>query len=76
MTVGRENELLASEQMRDRIADWLAEEAAKCAGGGSSMQKRQRQLFFIEARVRCFPGRLAQTGEINPIGERTRRNDR
>ena len=73
---GPENELLASEQMRDRIADWLAEEAAKCAGGGSSAQKRHKNLLFLEARVRCFPGRLAQTGELDPLAERTRRNER
>ncbi|WP_159981887.1 MULTISPECIES: hypothetical protein [unclassified Novosphingobium] len=76
MSDSRELELTASEQMRDRIADWLAEEAAKRAGGGSSALKLQKHLLFVEARVRCFPGRLAQPETVNLIDERTRRNER
>ncbi|WP_146049636.1 hypothetical protein [Novosphingobium sp. HII-3] len=73
---GRENELLASEQMRDRIADWLAEEAADRIDRGSSGQKARNLLLFLERRVRSLPGRLAQPGELDALTERPRRNER
>jgi len=76
VTESREGELLASEQMRDRIADWLAEEIADREGKGSSATKIRNALIYVENRVRCFPGRLAQIDNPDLIDERTRRNER
>ncbi len=57
MTASREPELLASEQMRDRIADFLEGEAAQRGGYHNS---KARLLFAMSCVVRRLPGQLAQ----------------
>ena len=56
----REAEILASEQMRDRIAQELAGEAERRdAKGGSSARKQAALLHAWARRILSMPGRLA-----------------
>ncbi len=58
--ISREPELEASEQMRDRIADYIGAEIAKRNPESSSGAKVRKALAHIEREVRNMPGRLAQ----------------
>lgn len=58
--MSEERELAASEQMRDRIADYLLHQIGARDGGGNTAMKVQRALIPIERTVRSMPGRLAR----------------
>ncbi|MEE4452891.1 hypothetical protein [Novosphingobium resinovorum] len=60
MTDGEDRELAASEQMRDRIADYLLLQIGARDGGGNTAMKVQRALIPIERTIRHMPGRPAR----------------
>jgi hypothetical protein len=60
MTEPTDRELTASEQMRDRIADFVRTEIDRRENGGSTAQRVRPALIAIERQIRRMPGRLAQ----------------
>jgi len=56
----RGRELDASEQMRDRIADYIGAEIAKRNPAANSGAKVRKALMHIEREIRRQPGRIAQ----------------
>ena len=60
MTLARQNELLASEQMRDRIAaDMTIEADRRETRGNSSARKQAALLRAWVRRILDMPGRVA-----------------
>lgn len=55
-----DRELTASEQMRDRIADFVRTEIDRREDAGSTARRVRPALIAIEREIRRMPGRLAQ----------------
>jgi hypothetical protein len=59
-TESRERELIASEQMRDRIADYVSSEIARRNPNSNAGAKVRKALVHIESAIRQMPGRPAR----------------
>jgi hypothetical protein len=60
VTQPTDRELTASEQMRDRIADFVRTEIDRREDAGSTARRVRPALIAIEREIRRMPGRLAQ----------------
>lgn len=60
MSATSDREVAASEQMRDRIADFLLQEISRRDDQGSTATKVQRALIPLERTIRHMPARPAR----------------
>lgn len=60
MTGPTDRELTASEQMRDRIADFVRTEIDRREDAGSTARRVRPALIAIEREIRRMPARMAQ----------------